>query len=176
MGCGTGDLAVAAHQKGAFQVVGIDPASAMLAQARLKDASIQWIEGSAENLPFSNGVFTVVMSAFVLRNLRGILDASLREFHRVLRPGGRFLALDLTRPKNPLIGAIHRFYLRWGVQWMGRLICGSRWPENYLKDTIQTFMSPAEIVGKLSQAGFQNTKATPLFFGVVHLIEGSKPW
>ncbi len=109
VGCGTGVLTrLAARAVGAEgEVFGIDPGPAMLAEARQEAARegsrAQFRLAAVERLPFENGRFDAVLSSFMLHHLPpDVKHAGLREIYRVLRPGGRLLAVDLDRPANPL--------------------------------------------------------------------------
>ncbi len=102
IGCGTGSLALAAKAVAGRdgRVCGIDPSADMLAVARAKAAkqklAVDFQPGAAEQLPFADGEFDVVLTSLVLHHLPGdIKAAAIREARRVLRPGGRFLAVDL---------------------------------------------------------------------------------
>lgn len=102
VGCGTGSLAIAARQAVGREgrVVGIDPSAAMVAAARKKaaqkHADVSFEPAAGEKLPFAEGEFDAVLCSLVLHHLPGgVKEATLAEVLRVLRPGGRFLAVDL---------------------------------------------------------------------------------
>jgi ubiquinone/menaquinone biosynthesis C-methylase UbiE len=100
VGCGPGTAAREAARRGA-QVTGVDPASVMLAMAlrlTVGDLSVTWTEGAAEHLPQPNGAATVLWSLATVHHWP-LLDEGLVEARRVLKPGGRFLAIERqTRP------------------------------------------------------------------------------
>jgi len=175
IGTGTGDVAFRARAQG-HDVVGLDFSEAMIAGARRKDVkgAIQWVVGSAEALPFAENSFGCVTSAFALRNFRSGLDAVFRDAFRVLKVGGKTLHLDFGRPAAPWMRFGHRVYLMWGMPVVGRWVCGQRWPQDYLKDTINTFFEPAEIEDRLEAAGFTNVSHQPIMGGVVQLYRGTK--
>jgi demethylmenaquinone methyltransferase / 2-methoxy-6-polyprenyl-1,4-benzoquinol methylase len=172
---GTGDVALLAAQAGC-SVVGLDFSERMLAEARRKDPRerIQWVNGSAEKLPFSDQSFDCVTSAFALRNLRGVISAVFAENLRVLRPGGKALHLDFGRPRSFFYRWGHAAHLRVGIPLIGRWVCGKRWPGGYLGSTIREFYAPEQVVGLLRQAGFSEARNIPLACGVVQLFEGIK--
>ena len=105
--CGTGDLAVAAERKGAV-VTGLDFSPAMLARARSKSPTVEWIEGDLLALPFADGAFDAATVGFGVRNVAD-LDAALDELRRVLRPGGRLAILEITQPR----GLLRPFFSLW---------------------------------------------------------------
>src|SRR5262245_36566837 len=109
--CGTGDLTNAFAESGVASVTGLDFTEEMLEIAQRKsvrreDASggrvPQYVQGDAMNLPFESASFDVVSIAFGIRNVADPAQA-LREFRRVLGPGGRLVVLEFSRPRNPLI-------------------------------------------------------------------------
>ena len=119
VGCGTGGLAIAASRKvgSAGSVQGVDPSAAMIARAQRKArraaADVQFRTGVAEALPYGDATFDVVLSSLMLHHLpKETRRAGVREVGRVLKPGGRFLAIDFGRPssehKHGLIGRLHR--------------------------------------------------------------------
>jgi demethylmenaquinone methyltransferase/2-methoxy-6-polyprenyl-1,4-benzoquinol methylase len=149
LGCGTGDLSLAAARRAGPRgaVTGVDFAEPMLVQARAKAqargmAGLQFVQASADALPFADGAFDVVVSAFVLRSLAAIRTGSARELRRVLRPGGAASLLELTRPGLPGLRQLHQAYLRTIVPLVGRLAAGPRWPGAYLASTIEAFPEP----------------------------------
>jgi demethylmenaquinone methyltransferase/2-methoxy-6-polyprenyl-1,4-benzoquinol methylase len=172
---GTGDLAFLAADE-QHGVVGLDFSEPMLARARAKDVhnTIRWVAASADKLPFSDGTFGCVTSAFALRNLRSMLDAVFRENFRILKAGGKALHLDFGRPRVKIIRWGHWLHLSCGIPLLGKLICGKRWPKGYLESTIEQFYEPEDVKRRLQAAGFKQVKNKPLLWGVVQLFEGTK--
>ena len=173
---GTGDVAFLAAEAG-HSVVGLDFSDAMLEKAKAKDErrQIRWMNGSAAKLPFSDRSFGAIVSAFVLRNIRGTLDAAFRENFRVLRNGGVVLHMDFGRPESSWARWGHRLHLKVGVPLVGQWICGERWPKQYLENTIESFYAPSDIKDRLTQAGFRQVTHHDLLWGAVRIYEGVKP-
>lgn len=172
VGTGTGRLALGAAGRGA-KVVGLDFSLPMVKEAAQKSSGILWLCGEASRLPFGPGKFDVVASAFVLRNLlrAGVLEASFREARRVLRPGGRWLALDLTRPTSKFLGFWHQVFVQRFLGRIGRSVAGSGWPEGYLESTLQELPSEVHWGQWLHSAGFEKVSIRPLWGGLVSLFE-----
>jgi demethylmenaquinone methyltransferase/2-methoxy-6-polyprenyl-1,4-benzoquinol methylase len=182
VGAGTGDVTylLAGQQK---RAVGVDFSFEMLEWAQKHPSqgrpapTASWTQATAAALPFADGSFDGIVSAFVLRNLKkaGVLNDSLRECFRVLVPGGRLVFLDLTQPSGLLLKWGHALYNRTVMPLAGTLIFGPRWPGRYLADSIEELGGEA-ILGPLFQkAGFTDFRMTPLWGGVVSLIAAQKP-
>jgi ubiquinone/menaquinone biosynthesis C-methylase UbiE len=117
VGCGTGSLAIVAKRRvgDAGELHGIDAAPEMIAQATRKAAKaglrIEFQAGRAEALPFPDARFDVVFSTLMLHHLPGPVRQSLgEEIQRVLKPGGRVIAVDFEPPKKKKGGLISRFH------------------------------------------------------------------
>ena len=136
-------------------VVGIDPSSGMLAQARQR-LTIPVIMGIGEQLPLAGDSFDFVSMGFALRHVTD-LNVAFKEFHRVLRPGGTVCVLELTRPQGRLRNALLRCYMRGIIPGLTRLLTGSgqsRLLWQYYWDTIEQCLPPREVLAALSAAGF----------------------
>ncbi len=181
--CGTGDMAFALCRRaggGGAQIVGADFSHAMLQRAAAKapekgkgrGATIRWIEADALRLPFPDGHFHLVTSAFGFRNLADY-DAGLREIARVLAPGGECGILDFGEPGG-LIGHCYRFYFKNVLPTIGTALSGVRGPYAYLPASVERFPAPDEMLARMSQAGFREASWTPYTFGVAGLYRGVK--
>jgi demethylmenaquinone methyltransferase/2-methoxy-6-polyprenyl-1,4-benzoquinol methylase len=172
---GTGDVAFLAAAAG-HAVIGLDFSERMLAKAREKDKNgrIRWMNGPADRLPFSDRSFECITSAFALRNLRGCLETAFKENFRVLRNGGKVVHMDFGRPSSALSRWGHQVHMKFGVPFIGQMVCGESWPKGYLETTIREFYEPQEVVKLLERAGFSEVRHTPLSFGVVQLFQGIK--
>lgn len=136
-------------------VVGVDPSPGMMAQARL-DPAVQLVEGRAEAIPFPDGSFDFLSMGYALRHISD-LSAAFREFHRVLKPGGRLCLLEITKPERAWSRALLKVYMRGLVPVLARLVGGSRetarlW--RYYWDTIDACAPPARVLATLEAAGF----------------------
>ena len=138
----------------AGSVVGIDPSAGMMAASG--PGGLVLVRGRAEALPFAAGAFDFLSLGFALRHVDD-LESVLREFRRVLRPGGRLLVLEITPPESGLGTALLKGYLRGAVPWLARLVTrdpGARRFYRYHWDTIEACAPPARVLATLAAAGF----------------------
>ena len=133
--CGTGDLAIAAEREGGI-VTGLDFSGEMLARARGKSNTIEWVQGDVLALPQDDGSFDAATVGFGVRNVAD-LRAALLELRRVLRPGGRLAILEITQPRGPL----RPFFSLWFdrvVPLLGRALPGGK-AYAYLPASVRRF-------------------------------------
>lgn len=153
---GTGDIACLAHRSyTAAQVIGADFSWNMLVEAkrRFSDKPIIWQSCDANNLPFQQSVFESVTFGYLLRNVDDVVCV-LKEVHRCLKPGGRVVCLDTTPPEKNILYPFIRFYLRFMVPLLGRLIAGDEAAYGYLIGSTMKFYSADELSEKFQEAGF----------------------
>mgnify|MGYP001045090470 CR=1 FL=1 len=168
---GTGDLsrALLAGGRAGF-VVCLDFAHPMLLRASRKlrrtPGRSAVVEADALRLPFADGSFDGAAAAFGVRNLAD-RDAGFREVARVLRPGGRFVVLEFSRPAGPILSPLWRFHVRRIVPRLGDRVSGETGPYGYLARTIGEFPEPAFLAGRLREAGFAAAGFAPLSGGIV---------
>ncbi len=180
--CGTGDMTFALRRRAGsgstkMQILGADFSHAMLQRAAEKGRGarlrpLRWIEADALRLPFPDGHFNLVTSAFGFRNLADY-DAGLREIARVLAPGGECGILDFGEPGG-LIGKCYRVYFKKILPAIGTVISGVRGPYVYLPASVERFPSPDEMLGRMHHAGFCEASWTPYTFGIAGLYRGIK--
>lgn len=166
--CGTGDFARAFSIAGAGLVVGCDFAREMLTLAvGRSDGTSRWCEGDALRLPFRSGSFSVASCAFGVRNFSD-LDRGLAELYRVLRPGGRAVILEFSRPTNRVARWCSELYTRRIMPVVARLISRDReGAYRYLPQSVLSFVGVDELCDRLGRAGFARTTTTPLSLGIV---------
>ncbi len=175
--CGTGDMAFALRRRTGpanSQIIGADFSHAMLQRAAEKGrgTTLRWIEADALRLPFPDGYFDLVTSAFGFRNLADY-DAGLREIARVLAPGGECGILDFGEPGG-LLGHLYRVYFKRVLPAIGTALSGVRGPYAYLPASVERFPSPDEMLGRMHQAGFREVSWAPYTFGIAGLYQGVK--
>jgi demethylmenaquinone methyltransferase/2-methoxy-6-polyprenyl-1,4-benzoquinol methylase len=201
--CGTGDLAeqfffelserdrCVVTPKG-HKVFGIDFTFEMLvlARAKFKHIAVTWsdeyptpapttdqlpyINGDAQALPLSDGFADVVSIAFGIRN---VTDPSIaiREFFRVLRPGGRLVILEFSLPTNRILRGLYNFYFRKILPRTATLISGDKTGAyKYLPESVNTFIGRGQMVQMMCDAGFERVEQFPMTFGVCVCYRGFK--
>jgi len=153
-------------------VVGLDFSGKMLERARRKSGAIEWVQGDALALPFSDGEFDAATVGFGVRNLAD-LEGGLRELARVLRPGGKLAVLEITRPR----GILRPFFRLWFdvfVPLAGRVLPGGQ-AYTYLPASVRRFPGPDDLSALFERAGFENVRYRLLGGGIVALHVGTRP-
>ena len=156
---GTGDMARALRKHAARHalVVAADFCEPMLRQTAQKAAGCPLVLADAGELPFADASFDVVTISFATRNLhssREMLVRRFAEFHRVLKPGGRFVNVETSQPPSKLIRWGYHAYVKLIVQPVGRLLSGSGGGYAYLAHTIPRFYDAAGLAEVMREAGF----------------------
>jgi len=201
--CGTGDLTLAfvsalelkcyreedRHPQRA-QVLGIDFTFGMLPIAVRKPQfqsgrgrgswdsapgpTARFINGDAQSLPLGDQSADVVSIAFGIRNVQDPVDA-LREFHRVLRPGGRVIILEFSLPTNRILRGLYNFYFRKILPRTATLISGDKTGAyKYLPESVNTFITRETMMQMMRDAGFDRVEQFPMTFGVCVCYRGFK--
>lgn len=126
-----------------------------------------WCEADALKLPFASDSFSIVSCAFGVRNFDD-LDGGLSEMRRVLRPGGRVVILEFTRPKNLTVRRLYEFYANRIMPAAATLISGDRsGAYRYLPRSVVSFLTAEQMLERLGCVGFRDCTATALTLGVV---------
>ena len=178
---GTGDLAIAmAKRVDRTQILGIDLSEEMLAVARRKvqkqglEERIMLEKGDAENLHMvETGSIDAATVAFGVRNFEN-LEGGLKEIHRTLREGGKFVVLELSVPKNRLIRWFYAQYSHRILPGIGAMISKDKQAYVYLPESIDEFPAPERFVEILKGVGFKDVKRRKQSFGVAHIYEAVK--
>lgn len=176
LGAGTGDLArLALHQSAELQVTAADFTLAMMQEGRRgsPSAALLWSAADALNLPFASETFDAVVSGFLLRNVTDLRRA-LSEQKRVLKPGGRFVTLDTTRPRPSVLSPLIGFYLHAVIPTLGRWLAGQPQAYRYLPDTTEQFLTAEGLAAALQTAGFRGVGYHILMFGTAAIHWGEK--
>ena len=155
------------------RVVVIDYTEAMVAAGRARDdhAGVLWAVGDAQALPLADGVANAYCISFGLRNVTDV-PAALREARRILRPGGRFLCLEFSRPATALLRRAYDAYSFGIIPAVGAAVAGDRESYEYLVESIRRFPDQATLAGLMSKAGFSRVSVTNFSGGVCALHQG----
>jgi demethylmenaquinone methyltransferase/2-methoxy-6-polyprenyl-1,4-benzoquinol methylase len=187
--CGTGHMTMAllkGRPRGARPILAADFARGMLSRAgrrfgkRAGDKSAPYavaIEADALHLPLRSASLDLIVTAFGFRNLANY-EAGLKEFNRVLKPGGQLGILDFAEPKG-LMGKAYAVYFRYVLPAIGRLVCGPAaggkdGPYRYLPTSVGNFPPPAEMLELMGAAGYAECAWRPYTFGIAGLYTGKR--
>ena len=177
---GTGDLAIAmARRIRDVQVLGVDLSEQMLAVARRKiearglDGRIVLDRGDAERLAVADASVDVATVAFGVRNF-GDLGAGLRELARTIKPGGKVVILEFSRPRNRVFRALYEFYSYKILPRIGGLVSRDKRAYEYLPASVGEFTAPEEFMGMMARAGFRNCRARSQSFGIAQIYIGER--
>jgi demethylmenaquinone methyltransferase/2-methoxy-6-polyprenyl-1,4-benzoquinol methylase len=178
---GTGETAVYLKQyaKKETRVYGIDFSLPMMTEAvkKQKAKHICFIASDIKTLPFSDESFDLVTISFATRHLnvtKESLTQSLKEFYRVLKPGGHFINLETSQPAfYPLRKGFH-LYVKLFVKLLGSHISGSTTAYAYLAKSMTLFYTAEELAHIITQAGFREVSFRRLLFGVAAIHHSRK--
>ena len=178
---GTGEMAIYLSRlapKGT-RIHAIDFSPPMMAAATRKPEAehINFVASDIKTLPFPDGSFDLITMSFATRNInlsRDILIQSFAEFHRVLKPGGRFVNLETSRPSFSPVRRCFHLYVRLFVEPIGSRISGSKTAYAYLAKTIPRFYAAEELAEIMRQAGFEEVTFQQLLFGAAAIHQAMK--
>ncbi|MCZ2355992.1 MAG: bifunctional demethylmenaquinone methyltransferase/2-methoxy-6-polyprenyl-1,4-benzoquinol methylase UbiE [Bacteroidia bacterium] len=167
---GTGDFAIlAAKTLKPKQLIGLDLSEKMLAKARekagKKGLSIDWIKGDSEKLPFADNTIDAITIGFGVRNFEN-LQLGLSEVLRVLRPGGKAVILEPSKPKKFPMKQLFSFYFHTVLPLVGKIISKDSSAYTYLPESVKVFPEGDTFLDICHQAGFRKTFWQPLTFGI----------
>jgi demethylmenaquinone methyltransferase/2-methoxy-6-polyprenyl-1,4-benzoquinol methylase len=174
IGTGTGDIArEALAQCPQCVTIAADYTFEMMDAGKQRGRALAWTSADALRLPFADELFDAVVSGFLLRNVTE-LDRALREQMRVLRPGGRWVALDTTRPEKNLFSPLIQFHLQTIIPTLGRFITGQASAYSYLTNSTASFLRAEELAERARQAGFREVGFARRNFGTIAIHWGKK--
>ena len=169
LGAGTGDIAreIHAREPQAWPVAGDFTVEMMrVGQKRPNGDALDWCATDALNLPYAGETFDAVVSGFLMRNVTD-LPRALAEQRRILKPGGRIVILDTTRPPDNLLAPFIRIHLNYVIPTLGKLITGESEAYTYLPDTTKSFLRAEELAARMGEAQFQQIGFKRVMFGTI---------
>lgn len=176
---GTGDFAIESLKLNPEKVIGVDISEGMLNVGREKmkkrgySEIIDMQSGDSENLHFDDNKFDAVIVAFGVRNFEN-LEKGLSEMNRVLRPGGRAIILEFSKPTVFPFKQLYNFYFRWILPKIGKVVSKDNAAYTYLPESVNEFPFGDNFLQILKKTGYKNTKCRPLTLGISSIYVGEK--
>ncbi|MEE9342953.1 MAG: bifunctional demethylmenaquinone methyltransferase/2-methoxy-6-polyprenyl-1,4-benzoquinol methylase UbiE [Gammaproteobacteria bacterium] len=176
---GTGDLSqrfsALAGSEGEIVIADINASMLLNGRSRLLDqgvsGNIRYVQANAEALPFPDQYFNTVIISFGLRNVTD-KQIALNDMHRVLKPGGRCLILEFSKPVTPGLKPLYDFYSFKMLPLMGKLVANDAASYQYLAESIRMHPGQEELKTMMDAAGFEDTDFFNLTGGIVALHRG----
>ncbi|MCU1425359.1 MAG: Demethylmenaquinone methyltransferase [Microbacteriaceae bacterium] len=170
---GTGTSSAALAKTGAH-VIAFDFSPGMVAEGRRKHPDLEFIEGNAEHLPFGDNEFDAVTISFGLRNVNNP-QAALAEMYRVLKPGGRLVICEFSKPPIALVRAGYHAYLKYVMPTVVGVTSSNNEAYDYLGESIRAWPDQGELSRWVRGVGFTRVAWRNLTVGIVALHRGRKP-
>lgn len=176
---GTGDFAIEALALNPDQVIGVDISEGMLEEGNKKiskkklDHLITLQLGDSEKLLFPENKFDAVIVSFGVRNFED-LEKGLRDMFRVLKPGGKTVIVEFSKPEKFPMKQAYNFYFKHVLPQIGKVVSKDNDAYTYLPESVQAFPHGNEFLGILERVGFKNTTCTPLTFGISAIYMAEK--
>lgn len=176
---GTGDFAIEALALNPDKIIGVDISEGMLAEGRKKlkkrklDDRIELQTGDSERLLFEDNKFDAVIVSFGVRNFEN-LEKGLRDMYRVLKPGGKTVVVEFSKPKKFPMKQGYNFYFKYILPQIGKIVSKDNAAYTYLPESVQAFPDGEDFLAVLKKVGFKNTQCNPLTFGISSIYIGQK--
>lgn len=180
LGAGTGDLArEALKQQPEAEIVAADFTLEMMRVGQSQtleqglNGSLPWSAADALHLPFENNTFDAIVSGFLMRNV-GDIQQALKEQYRTLKPGGRIVILDTTKPRRNLLSPFIWLHMHVVIPLLGGILSGFKDAYNYLPDSTEDFVTAKELTVRMAAVGFKRINFEVLMFGTIAIHWGEK--
>ncbi|NEU07795.1 bifunctional demethylmenaquinone methyltransferase/2-methoxy-6-polyprenyl-1,4-benzoquinol methylase UbiE [Flavihumibacter sp. R14] len=177
---GTGDFAFEAlHILKPAKIIGVDISKGMLEVARhkIKKRKLEDVfevrMGDSEKLLFEDNTFDAITVAYGVRNFEN-LEKGLSDMYRVLKPGGKVVILEFSKPKVFPVKQGYNFYFKYITPAIGRIFSKDASAYSYLPESVAAFPDGNEFTARMVQCGFRDTKSRPLAFGICSIYTGIK--
>ncbi|CAM4279561.1 demethylmenaquinone methyltransferase [Paenibacillus phoenicis] len=177
--CGTCDWTISMAEASGGQIIGLDFSERMLEYGRLKvkerglESRITLVQGNAMELPFEDNRFDYVTIGFGLRNVPDLRQV-LREMRRVVKPGGKVVCLELSKPTWQPFKGLYYFYFQNVLPMLGKLVAKRYEQYKWLPDSLVQFPGRAELAEIFRETGLTRVEAYPLTGGIAALHIGTK--
>lgn len=177
---GTGDVAILTHKiLKPIKITGIDISNGMLEVGRKKleklglNDQIELLQGDSEKIDFPDASFDAITVAFGVRNYEN-LETGLKEMYRVLKPGGKLVVLEFSKPKQPAFKGFYNFYMNVIAPGIGKMVAKNKDAYQYLNDSVQKFPEGEAFIKILKDNGYKNTYLKTLTLSIATIYVGSK--
>ncbi len=176
---GTADLAIAALALKPEKIIGLDLSEGMLELGRKKISEkklehiISLEKGDAENLRFEDNSFDAIMVSFGVRNFEN-LEKGLSSMYRTLKPKGKVMILEFSKPKNIFVKLYYQFHNKVFVRLLGKLFSKDSSAYNYLPASVEAFPEGENFLSVMRKCGYSNARDIRLTFGIVSIYLGDK--
>ncbi|MFK8044732.1 MAG: bifunctional demethylmenaquinone methyltransferase/2-methoxy-6-polyprenyl-1,4-benzoquinol methylase UbiE [Crocinitomicaceae bacterium] len=179
MATGTGDFAIEALKLNPKKIIGVDISEGMLEVGRTKmkkrqfDDIIDMQLGDSENLKFEDGTFDAYTVAFGVRNFQN-LKTGMTELNRVLKPGGRGVILEFSKPKKFPVKQYYKFHSKYIIPTIGKAISKDKSAYEYLPESIAAFPEGQDFINVLTETGYKNCQMKQVAGGIATIYWGEK--
>lgn len=177
---GTADVAIMAYNMlKPDKITGIDISDGMLEVGRKKinkldlQGNIELLNGDSEAISFNDNTFDAITVAFGVRNFQH-LETGLEEMKRVLKPGGKLVVLEFSKPRMPFVRSLYDFYMKMVTPRMGKLFSRNRDAYKYLDESIRKFPEGKQFVAILDKLEYKSTYFKSLSLGICSIYCGTK--
>lgn len=176
---GTGDFAIEALHLLPDKVIGVDISAGMLKYGNEKivklglEHKIELILGDSEKLPFDDNTFDAITVSFGVRNFEN-LEKGLIDMFRVLKPGGKALVLEFSKPRSFPMKQLYNFYFKNILPVLGKMFSKDNTAYTYLPESVNAFPDGEDFLKVFENSGFKKTKCIPLTFGISSIYIGEK--
>ena len=176
---GTGDFAIEALHLLPDKVIGVDISAGMLKYGNEKivklglQHKIELILGDSEKLPFDDNTFDAITVSFGVRNFEN-LEKGLIDMFRVLKPGGKALVLEFSKPRSFPMKQLYNFYFKNILPVLGKMFSKDNTAYTYLPESVNAFPDGEDFLKVFENSGFKKTKCIPLTFGISSIYIGEK--
>jgi demethylmenaquinone methyltransferase/2-methoxy-6-polyprenyl-1,4-benzoquinol methylase len=176
---GTGDFAIASLKLNPDEVIGVDISSGMLEVGAKKmknkgyDKTIKMVLGDSENLAFEDNYFDALTVGFGVRNFEN-LEKGLSEMLRVIRPGGKIVILEFSKPKKFPVKQVFSFYSKYFIPFFGKRISKDTQAYAYLPESVAAFPEGKEFENILKKLNYNFVQSIILSGGIATIYTGTK--